>query len=176
MYRPNRQKLIDDNIDNNNLDNSFFQAIAWSNNMSQIDVNINCNFIFEACRCVVMMRYLYSLDKTKPIIEDFLKSRSVDSIITYSFYYTLIIQNYYIHNKNLEFKILAEPQVSAFLTPLCIHSKPDISLLDIKSRPVFQLENYFYILDLNYFASQIYTGTYFTLKERIEKPHYIDNL
>ena len=176
VYQPNRQKLIDDNVDNNNLDDSFFQSIAWSNNLSQIDVNINCNFIFEACRCVVMMKYLYSLDKTRAIIDDFLKSKSVDNIITYSFYYTLIIQNYYLHGKDSEYKIQADSQVSTFMTPLCIHLKPDTSLLDIKRHPVFRLGDFFYILDLNYFTSQIFTGTYFSLKNKIEKKHLINNL
>ena len=173
LYTPNRQKLIDDNIDIKNLTADFFQNIVWANNLAQIDININSNFMFEACRCFAMMQFLNSAQETKPIIEDFLRYRQIDSIATYSIFLTLVIQHYYVHYDkdnfdNLEFKILSEPQTEAVFTPLCITSKPN-SLLDIKTHPVFHLDDSFYILDLNYFTSQIYTGTYKTLKEEINK-------
>lgn len=172
LYSPNRQKLIDDNKDNKNLTSDFFQNIVWANNLAQIDININSNFIFEACRCFAMMQFLTSVQETKPIIEDFLHCRQIDNIATYSIFLTLLIQHYFIHyNKenceNIEFRILSEPQTKAVLTPLCISSKPN-SLLDIKTHPVFYLNDSYYILDLNYFTSQIYTGTYKTLKEGID--------
>lgn len=180
LYTPNRQKLIDDNINIKDLTADFFQNIVWANNLAQIDININSNFMFEACRCFTMMQFLNSDQETKPIIEDFLHCRQIDSITTYSIFLTIVIQHYYVHyNKdnfdNLEFRILSEPQTEAVLAPLCISSKPN-SLLDIKTHPVFHLNDSFYILDLNYFTSQIYTGTYKTLKEGIAKSIVKDGL
>jgi hypothetical protein len=175
MYPEDRLSFIKENINREDLNADFFQRIAWGHNLAQIDSYVNSNFTFEACRCIIMMQFLLSHDETKPIIDSFLKKRHIDSPLSYGVLFILIIQSIYIKDNEFRFRYIAEPQIEALLTPLCITTRPK-ELIDIKKHPVFRSGDFFYILNLNYLTSQIFTGTYFSLKEEIKKRKHKDNL
>lgn len=175
MYPKNRLSFIKENINREDLDADFFQRIAWGHNLAQIDSYVNCNFTFEACRCIIMMQFLLSHIETKPIVEEFLKRRHIDSPLSYGVLFILIIHNIYIKDNEVNFRYIAEPQIEALLTPLCMTTPPK-DLIDIKKHPVFRSGDFFYILSLNYLTSQIFTGTYFLLKDEIKRRVHSDNL
>jgi len=175
MYPEDRLSFIKENINRDDLDADFFQRIAWGHNLAQVDSYVNSNFTFEACRCIIMMQFLLSHDETKPIVEEFLKRRQIDSPLTYGILFVLIIQSIYIKGNESNFRYLAEPQLEAVLTPLCVTTPPK-ELFDVKKHPVFRSGNFFYILNLNYLTSQIFTGTYFSLKNEIINRAHNDNL
>ena len=175
MYPKNRLSFIEENINREDLDADFFQRIAWGHNLAQVDSYVNSNFTFEACRCIIMMQFLLSHDDTKSIVEEFLKRRQIDSPLTYGALFVLIVQSIYIKDNETNFRYIAEPQIEALLTPLCVTTPPK-ELIDVKKHPVFRSGNFFYILNLNYLTSQIFTGTYFLLKNEIIKRAHNDNL
>lgn len=175
MYPENRLSFIEENINREDLNADFFQRIAWGHNLAQIDSYVNCNFTFEACRCIIMMQFLLSHIETKPIVEEFLKRRHVDSPLSYVVLFVLIIHNIYINDNEVSFRYVAEPQIEALLTPLCMTTQPK-DLIDVKKHPVFRSGDFFYILSLNYLTSQIFTGTYFLLKDEIRRLSHNDNL
>ena len=121
-----------------------------------------------------MMQFLLSHIETKPIVEDFLKRRHIDSPLSYGVLFVLIIHNIYKDNE-VNFRYIAEPQIEALLTPLCMTTPPK-DLIDVKKHPVFRSGDFFYILSLNYLTSQIFTGTYFLLKDEIRRRAHSDNL
>ena len=175
MYPEDRLSFIKENIDREDLNADFFQRIAWGHNLAQVDSYVNSNFTFEACRCIIMMQFLLSNDETKSIVEEFLKRRQIDSPLTYGILFVLIVQSIYIKGNELNFRYIVEPQLEALLTPLCVTIPPK-ELIDIKKHPVFRSGSFFYILNLNYLTSQIFTGTYFSLKNEIKKRAYNDDL
>lgn len=175
MYPKDRLSFIKENINREDLNADFFQRIAWGHNLAQVDSYVNSNFTFEACRCIIMMQFLLSNDETKPLVEEFLKKRQIDSPLTYGILFVIIIQSIYIKGNELNFRYIAEPQLEALLTPLCVTTPPK-ELIDVKKHPVFRSGKFFYILNLNYLTSQIFTGTYFSLKSEIIKRAHNDNL
>lgn len=159
-YGAQLKKLVDEKY--------YFQKLHWPIMLSQSDCNNNINFTFEMCRLIALIRQLEKKDDlSKRLIQKFIHERGFDSIVSYAASFLLLVVQFYIgtSDNNSKFCIEANEQLSTLLDPLCINNKNNIEYLTIKAHPVYKKNNYYYVLNWNYFSNQIYTGTYMALKK-----------
>ncbi len=177
LFIANEKRLIKPNNFHNNLlsitpDDKFsYEKMFWPLLLPETDVNEAIRIEYEMYR---LKCFVEEFEKEYPnatcIIDTFFQERGFENYCSYASALSFIFMEYitsYTNHHKLKAGIKESEQTRKLFSSLMVNNITIGSYLELKTHPVYYFKGAYYVLHWNYFLSQIFLGTFMTLKERL---------
>jgi len=177
LFIANEKRLIKPNNFHNNLlsitpDDKFsYEKMFWPLLLPETDVNEAIRIEYEMYR---LKCFVEEFEKEYPnatcIIDTFFQERGFENYCSYASALSFIFMEYitsYTNHHKLKSGIKESEQTRKLFSSLMVNNITIGSYLELKTHPVYYFKGAYYVLHWNYFLSQIFLGTFMTLKERL---------
>ena len=179
LFIANEKRLNKPDDFHNNLisitpDDKFsYEKMFWPILLPETDVNEAIRLEYEMYR---LKCFIEEIEKEYPnasyTIDAFFQERGYENYSSYASALSFMFLDYitcYTNHHVLKAGIKESEQTHKLFAPLMVNNITISSYLELKKHPVYYYNGAYYVLHWNYFLSQIFIGTFMTLKERLNK-------